>query len=507
MKLLLATMLLFGSIQGASALQNASTQDRLDITTLLNARKEAGEAIKVQAKALESASGDAALASGISAEIRRLEKVQTNAAEQAIWLTIRAYDIIPFAGTTAMLPVGKSFLRSPELGKTIVWIPAFEVKHPYKLQDAGGNIVGKPLDLIDAGNTASDGVSRIFPEAFMSPVELASLLLHEKLHFEQITDPLRAPKMTPGEMEVEAYTAEQNLLNNGPFIFDAAETARQTSYVTKNIGLKTAQARRERAELAKGHPPLDVSIISHQPLEIDGLIAQARAQVKIAQRDHDARLKTKLGNLTFRSCTNPGSVSQEELNNLPQPFDDGFYNGKDPSGVGTCNAAYLYLAQGGRDAAKLNNLSTPELIPQPEPPPTEAVQPVPPVARQNPPPPFSSAFRQMSDFARAACAAPEQVPIGPFITRFYDYSNADADLELAGKYAANLDGCSKLLFSQLYGTMRAQKGWGVDRQWIRAKVGEYSPGQGPSSGNTSPQNGKLPPNSDPCRDNGNKYCP
>ncbi|MBI2384556.1 MAG: hypothetical protein HYV14_00945 [Elusimicrobia bacterium] len=52
-------------------------------------------------------------------------------------------------------------------------------------------------------------------------------------------------------------------------------------------------------------------------VEARGLVAEARSQANIARRDHDERLKNAYADLARRSCDHPGSVSQAELDALP----------------------------------------------------------------------------------------------------------------------------------------------------------------------------------------------
>lgn len=500
MRYWLALAFLFCSLQDAAALHNASAQDTRDIADQIIKKKAAEDEIKTQYQALKAARGDERLELPIRTEIARLKKVQKNAAEQAMWLTIRAYGIITFEGTEPKLPKGTSFLRSPEIGQEITWVPVFEDKHTFEIQDAAGNVVGT-LKLDDAGNTASDGVSRIFPEAFISPAILASYIIHEKIHFEQFTDPHRGPVKTSGELEVEAYKTEQKLLDEGPLVFSAHERTLQEPYIAKNLQKRTAQALRERAAMAKGNPPLDVSIISHPKVEIDGLIQQAKDQIEIAQRDHDERLKKALGALTSRSCANPGSVSQEELNGLSQPYDDSFSVGKLPNGAENCSSVYLYLAQGGRDAEALRTFSSP--------PPDfyKPIQPTPIQPIQSQIPSFSSIFPQLKEFAIATCHGKQ--PAQPIynLYRKYDIIRWYED-DQARKLTAGMDNCSRQLFNKAIAKTRDDNGYfRLSSEWVKGVLAANPPEPvtAPVPGYTPPQEKPQDP---PCFwQDGYRVCP
>jgi hypothetical protein len=494
MRLLLALALLFCSLQEAVALQKANAQDYHDINDQLIRKNVAEAQIELKVEALRKAKGDKA--SKLEIEIAALGKEQKNAAEQAMWLTARAYDIIAFADNEPRLDAGVSVIRSPEKDKRIAWLPVFEDIGVKPVQDEFGRIVGtKKILPKNAGNTASDGISRIFPGAFTSPVELASYLIHEQRHFKQITTKNVGDAKTTAELEVEAYEEEQRLLTEDVLGYPPAISERQQIRLTgllegdsKGPGFRV-KAKEERAAVDKtrgGRPLPERSLVSHSEDEINSLIKRAKEQIVIAQRDHDERLRNTLLKLTAQSCANPGSVTQAELDGLPKPH-NGYYltSFRLPD---RCSSEYMYMALGGRNADVLRSTSAAQPVR-----PAPAAQPVPelPIARQPLLPPFSSAFLQMRGFALNACASPEQVSIDAFLTRFYDLSNEALDNSLAKQSVASLDDCSRLLFNEVFSTMRAQSGRLIDRQWIRNKVAEFSPRPGttPGSGNPPPGGG------------------
>lgn len=144
------------------------------------------------------------------------------------------------------------------------------------------------------------------------------------------------------------------------------------------------------------------------------LAAKHKERVELErQRDHDQRLKNTYIALAQRSCANPGSVSQAELDGLPKPYGTDVMN-TTPHGLGECDGMVYSMLSMGASAEEIRGMSSP-VVPVAAQPPSlpQAVQPIQemPIARQPAPSPFSSAFPQMKEFALEACRAPEQANI------------------------------------------------------------------------------------------------
>lgn len=209
MRLILALPIMMCLIQNAAALKTAIAQDYREIEKQISAKKDAEDDIVNRNSDLNDARGNKPEERRIKTEIARLMKVRKNAAEQALWLTIRAFGIIPFVDNLPMLDEGTSFLRSKEKGKHIKWLPIFADTIELPLQDENGDPAGdRDANPNVVGNTASDGVSRILPEAFSSPEMLASIIIHEQRHFIQNITAGEGDKKTTAELEVEAYEYE-----------------------------------------------------------------------------------------------------------------------------------------------------------------------------------------------------------------------------------------------------------------------------------------------------------
>ncbi len=228
-----------------------------------------------------------------------------------------------------------------------------------------------------------------------------------------------------------------------------------------------------------------------------------QAAREAADKDHDERLRDTLVDLTNRSCANPGSVTQAELNGLPRPHHKYFYlmdtaTERLPDGL-NCPFAYLYLARGGMDAEEVAGLSTTPVAAQPIPQ-GPAVVPV----RPTPPPPFSTVLPQFKEFAMKACRDPEQVQLYYYLYRPYDLSYREYDDHLAGDLSNGLADCPRNLLHELISTIRAGGYGRIDRQWIRDKVAAYSRSPDSSSGYTPPSGGGGRRR---CEDYGNIRCP
>lgn len=164
-------------VQETKALKRASALDYSAIADQITTKKAAEVEIEKQNIALKKAKGDKAK-EAIKSEIDGLMDVRKHAAEQALWLTMRADGIIRFADNVPILNEGKSVLRSKEKGTSITWIPIFADTIELPLHDENDNFVKmRDANPDVVGNTASNGISRILPEAFSSPEMLASVIV------------------------------------------------------------------------------------------------------------------------------------------------------------------------------------------------------------------------------------------------------------------------------------------------------------------------------------------
>jgi hypothetical protein len=260
---------------------------------------------------------------------------------------------------------------------------------------------------------------------------------------------------------------------------------------------KLAEEERADADLHRAGKPLpEWSLVSHSAEDLASLVDHARKQIQIAQLDHDQRLMRTMFELTERSCNNPGSVTQAELDALARPHNVNFWMTATPS---RCYEAYSYLGQGGLEAAAFRNLSAPLVVIRPvEPVPAVGQGPQSPFARQSTPPVLSSAFPDLETFAAAACRDPEHVMIDVsyrgFLGRKYDVSNKIYDEDLAKQTVSRLGGCAGAVFNLLFGRIRAGQALWIDRNWVRTVVAASAPASG-----TVPGGNGGPAQSNPCQ--------
>lgn len=220
-------------------------------------------------------------------------------------------------------------------------------------------------------------------------------------------------------------------------------------------------------------------ILAEAMAESRRLIAQARAQVEIEHREHDERLKRTYVDMAIRSCAIPGSVTQTELNSLPDPYQENLQtSSRLPRGLDDC-AISVYLRLGrGVDAEGIRRHSTPTApidvnpdpsLPQPARPIRAPVAAVPMI-------PFNSTFPRLKDIAETACASPAKAALGTHeLQPSFPYSfNTKLDDEVAARLSANLGDCPRQLFYKLIEMIRSGKGPAVNNQWLRDMAAQYS---------------------------------
>lgn len=463
--------------QNVAALQRAKPQDYRDIEAQIRKKKSAESKINDKMESLGKPGANKAL---LEKEIAELRVIQKNAGEQAIWLTLRAFDIIPFGDNVPILDGGDSVLASPEKGRHIDWLPVFEETGQKKIQDERGLPAGfRNIKPNVVGNTASDGISRIFPGAFDSPSELASIIIHEQIHFTQNTKRGKGDVKTTAELEVEAYEYEANLLldPNNPLGYSEEIHERQLDRLDEILNGKDgkegkrALARKDRAAVDRTNgrrPAPEPSLASHSEEEIARLVKEAKDQILIAQRDHDERLRNTLRRLTARSCKNPGSVTQAELDELPRPHRRGFlFEDAVPVGPENCSDVYFYLGEGGTDANILRIKALYSSLPR-----TPAGGPAPlhPVK----PKLFNSIFPEIKEFVIAACR--KERPL-PYISIHYgDYSVMDSDERITRDLMAGQDNCAHQLFYRIIERTRANGGYfALTNDWVDGVVKANTP--------------------------------
>jgi hypothetical protein len=111
-KFVLALVTLACFFPDAVALTIPKQQDLLDISVQIEKAHDADDQIAIKNKALREAD-DKSVKKSLMIQIAGLAIKSKNAHEQALWLTIRAYEIIPFTGNMPILDKGEERPSQP----------------------------------------------------------------------------------------------------------------------------------------------------------------------------------------------------------------------------------------------------------------------------------------------------------------------------------------------------------------------------------------------------------
>ncbi|MEQ1918310.1 MAG: hypothetical protein ABL955_03865 [Elusimicrobiota bacterium] len=492
------------SARSAFAIKPASQSeiDAIEAQLLIANGMDAGiEKAKLKYKAAETnIETNMADLHALKIDVEREEAKQRAARTKAIHMTILAYDLTPSKPDgTSVMPLTKD--------RTIAWQPVADEIDDRQVQGTTGKLNPAPKPVLKSGGiiaglTYQDGVTVIPQSSFnFGPGYLASVLLHERTHFEQYTTDGKGNAMTTAERQQEAY---QSQVDNSQYFFDSIKDKamiedtenylREEKFKVKQE--KSIAGRIRRLLPSNGQPdPAESNIHTNAELaDIKRFVAQARAQAESArrerekresilqteaQRDHDEKLRAIYSELAQRSCADPGSIAQAELDGLADPYDKQFKKIIPGELAGCSMTVYLGLSR-GVDAEKIRRLS----VPEPAQVPVNSYQPPSQSAPSAyvPPPAFSTVFPQLQDFSLEACNAPDQVPLGRFLTQPYDFTHRAYDDMLAKDMAAGLGGCSKQLFLQLIEMIRGGDTRRTSRSWLRSAVSALSRTSGISSG-------------------------
>lgn len=90
-----------------------------ELTAIFVTIKDVGELIDENRASYDNASPKQK--AELDQKLLLLKEEREAPCRQAMWLTMKAYDILPFAGDMPILPKGTSYLRSPQIGKEITW--------------------------------------------------------------------------------------------------------------------------------------------------------------------------------------------------------------------------------------------------------------------------------------------------------------------------------------------------------------------------------------------------
>ncbi len=343
------------------------------------------------------------------------------------------------------------------------------------------------------GVTMPDGQvlisSLLLSEAIISknPGEIAQIIYHEGIHFKGL---ITTGTDTMEQDEVDAYSAVE--AHDDVFLLtqlSPASANRNADELARSKAALMAGKGRRYIVLPEAEKQAKVSLDQQHAEEVDlaRYYADLKAQVAKDKAGHesDERLRKGMLALAQRSCDAPGSVSQAEIDALPQPYQPDFIDhGPYPVTQGECVlSVYGYLGKAGATARELTRLSTPPQKPI-------DLTPLPsiPVAQPVPPPPLSDYLPTFKAFAVSACASPEQVSMEVNLYRSFNLTNWAYDDMIVKDLKVGMSSCQSLLFQQVIDAIRDHQAIGITREWIRRMVAidTPAPNTGMAPGSTSP---------------------
>lgn len=198
--------------------------------------------------------------------------------------------------------------------------------------------------------------------------------------------------------------------------------------------------------------------------EASDLASRSRERAEAQKRrDHDLRLKERYRDLAIRSCDAPGSVSQEELDALPAPYDADFA-AEPPEDAGACVRAVCKALQDRVLADYIELVAKPrEILPVRPSEPAPAVV----IAGST----FASILPGLKTYAELACKYDGNIPrVGELFVPRVPYFLSARDQAAVSSLAAGLGPCEARLFRRLAEDVRAERGDKINAQWLADEI-------------------------------------
>lgn len=387
-----------------------------------------------------------------------------------------------------------------------------EMKQTHEKLNRGGHMIAMGYPGSYAAITWENGDIIVTIDAFkFSPGYLAAVITHETIHYDQITTVGRGNKMSRQAREREAYNTMIGLTNRPIFQLSPMELGVVKDNFHRAMN-STSPSDSSPLLGDSGFYSVDLTLdpngeehLLQAMREAKEVAAKQRERIELErQRDHDERLKNAWVALAQRSCANPGSVSQAELDRLPKPYGTDVMD-TTPRGLGECGGKVYSMLSYGASAEEIRGMSTPP------PKPVDALIPPPPqAARPDPQPqqgaqaqtPFSSVLPGLKNIAVTACLSSGQVPIEKNLTQpdmpFSFWKEMDD--KTADSLSSGLGNCEGRLFRRLIELIRAGQGDRITALWVQQTAAAYRNTAGTSPGHAAPP-------SRSCEDYGNIRCP
>lgn len=454
-------------------------------------------------------------------EVKTLKTTRDKLYQQAIQKTLLAYDLVGRDANGKVIMPTKPAVHPSVKGRDAHWIVVYKDDEDRVLLDKSGDAQTIPAARKSVGGiTGVDGVTTMFGKLY-STADLALLLYHERVHYEQFTTPGVGDKLIYDEREEKAYQSEYDKLGEFGLTPNELTTFRKflmgdpATGAPGKIREHREKGRIERRKLTVslgywgGAEPASVqprsrseyNAMLEESKDFDSQLAaaaeaakelvaaQKREQDRIAHRDHDDRLAAAILELTNRSCDTPGSVTQAELDALPSPYSTDFIDRiAYPLDQRECFKVYFYLGKGGRDASEVAQQATPRLVPI-------VVRPIQqPADGRIRPSPFTQTFPDLARFCVDSCRQPGSA--SPVLMNWYQrpysefFGNRVNWESWYQRELAGLDGCPRQLFIDLVNmALEGTYGRVGERGWLEAQVARHSPTQGGVGSGSPPSRG------------------
>lgn len=335
-----------------------------------------------------------------------------------------------------------------------------------------------------------------------SPGYLAAIIKHETVHFDQITTLGRGDKMSPAGRENEAFHAMQGV-NSRIFNLTPSEMARiQSNYES---AIKHSSSQQGSPFGASGFDSINLTenpdgeeLLRQKIKEAMESAARNRERLELErQRDIDARLKSTIIDLAKRTCAEPGSVTQAELDALPSKRNQDSSNY--PTGVSHCELIIFIAISTGENADSLQRRAAPgKAVPIQGETPTP-MQP----ARGYPPSraipneagvPLSTVLQELKRQAGLACQHQGRIGVaGDLFNPRVRYFQEPRNEQTAAAIKAGLGPCEGHVFQRFFEMLRDERGSEITEQWLVDTVSSAPTGASQGGG------------SNPCEMNGDPF--
>lgn len=241
-------------------------------------------------------------------------------AGRAIRKTLIAYDIVPLDSAGIPARATGNLVVGPSKGKQAHWyVTTNELEARKGLYKENGEEIRDRLD----AETSLSGITTVFPSAFKNPNDLALVLYHEKVHFEQFTTKGRGDvKKDFNEREIEAWEIEKfhtkgfGLTKDELFAHEKRANGKIKFY-RQEIELDKFRAKASKRKWQPREPAFiapqsdeEIAEIDFRSRQLDGIVAEELAAVR---RARDRREEERREELARKEKNRLESVGQESL--------------------------------------------------------------------------------------------------------------------------------------------------------------------------------------------------